>query len=405
MSDQHSYWWVIKFLIGRTLVVEAVLSPIYLFNPPRLDLLLLYASLLTCGLLLWAKFKQPRRMHLAGTGCLVLSLILPLVAILGCIAGVIAVLGLSGSWIGEHAWALFTLVLISGPLIYHWMIIEECYYQVYRSPKVERDLGFKHDTNTLEGNWPTGRKYLYLAHIQPGGLMDQAGFRPRDIVVDHSSFTAFWVRLEEARGGPPVSLNVVSWSDAGPVSKRPMRQLSMSVPRKNYSAALEKELGFRCQVKYFKENDEWTGVVIVTGLKPGGIMASAGFRDRDILRHIGPVPHFFEMLEQARGRAPVTLEVVPWIDPSDLVNRPVRELTLEVPKATAQKVRKHSWPELELQKDLGFTQGWERLCHRGKWHGWPTITSLLPDGILARAGFRNKDILLNDRAGFSCTIS
>jgi hypothetical protein len=93
-------------------------------------------------------------------------------------------------------------------------------------------LGFSSDTNTLEGTWPTGDRYLFFKHIDPGSLMDQAGFQPRDIVVDPRGFTEFWYQLEQARGGGPFAVTVVSWADAAPVSERPRRQVMVSVPSK-----------------------------------------------------------------------------------------------------------------------------------------------------------------------------
>jgi hypothetical protein len=38
------------------------------------------------------------------------------------------------------------------------------------------------------------------------------------------------------------------------------------------------------------------------------------------------------------------------------------------------------------------------LPHCGDWHGWPIVEDLQPDGLLARAGFQSKDVLLE---GFS----
>jgi hypothetical protein len=92
---------------------------------------------------------------------------------------------------------------------------------------------------------------------------------------------------------------------------------------------------------------------------------------------------------------------VPWLDPTDIAERQVRELALAVPPAADERTV-HRWAafrsEEDLQRDLGFRQGWERLPHQGEWHGWPIVKDLLPDGLLARAGFQPKDILLE---GFS----
>jgi hypothetical protein len=161
-------------------------------------------------------------------------------------------------------------------------------------------------------------------------------------------------------------------------------------------------LGFRCQVEYFKERGNWNGVVTVAKLQPGGFMERAGFQERDILLNVGGVPDLFARLDQARRSAPVTMEVVPWLDPTDLADRPVRELILEVPGAADGRVRGR-WSSSflipkDLERDLGFKEGWECLPHKGEWHGWPMVDELQPEGRLARAGFCNKDILME---GFS----
>src|SRR6202011_5336112 len=101
------------------------------------------------------------------------------------------------------------------------------------------------------------------------------------------------------------------------------------------------------------------GMIIVTKLQRGGSMERAGFQDRDTLLNVGGVPNLFERLEQARGRAPVTLEVVPWLDPSDIADRPVREFILEIPPTTNGRMGDR-WSafrfEEDLQRDLGFKQ-------------------------------------------------
>jgi hypothetical protein len=400
MYAQPAYKWIAKGLITRLLLVQAVLIIVLGLDLTRPVLLLLYAGLLVAAFLVWLAFARPCKMRLGGTGCLMVTVVLLISAALKCTSWLHQLVRLPSAGLAEHASALFTLVILLGPITHHWRILEECYYQVYLASRLKRDLGFESTTNTL---WPDGIKYLFFTDIQTGGPMDQAGFLPYDIVVDQCTFTEFWRRLEEARGGAPVPIAVASWADSGPVSKRPTRQLCVRVPRKNYSAALEEELGFRCALAFVKESGNWNGVVLVKSLSPGGLMERAGFRERDIFLDVGGVPHLFERLEQARGLAPVTLEVVPWLDPSDLAERPVRELLLEVPPSAKRRSRnpwaaEHMEMEKDLQRELGFKAGWERLPHQGRWHGWPTVEDLQPDGILARAGFREKDILLE---GFS----
>jgi hypothetical protein len=403
MHAEWTYKRVFKILIVRLFVVQGFL--LALFGPfldlTRPDLLLFYTGLLVGAFLFWLAWAKPRKTRLGGAGCLLVTVFLLISGVLGCASWLGRLAGIPSAQLAEHASALFTLFVLLGPITYHWEILEQCYYQVHLAPQIQRDLGFESDTNTLEGTWPTGRRFLFFTRIQPDGAMDQAGLRPYDIVVDGCTFTEFWQRLEESRGGPPATITVASWSDTGPVSERPTRQISVRLPRRNYSVALERELGFRCEVKYVKESGNWNGVVVVMNLHRGGLMARAGFQDRDILLNVGGVPAFFERLEQARGLAPVTLEVVPWLDPPDIADRPVREFFVEIPPATDGSLgdRRGAFRyEQALQRELGFKAGWECLPHRGEWHGWPTVEDLQPQGVLARAGFQNKDILLE---GFS----
>jgi hypothetical protein len=393
MSAVPTYGWFVRFLLVRLIVVLVLLVAVFGLDLTRPSLLLFYSGLLAANYLCWFCIAKPRPTRLGEAGCPMVTVMLLLSCVLGGASWWAKFHELPSTQLAEHAAALFTLVILLGPLTHHWRITEECYYQAHLGPVIERDLGFESTTNTLNG----GRKYLLLVHIQQGGVMDRAGFRPYDIVVSRGSFTDFWRRLEESRGGPAVSITVASYSDPGVVWERPTRQLAVAVPRKGYAADLERELGFRCAVNYFKEKGAMIGVVVVEALVPGGAMERAGFQERDILLNVGGVPHLFEKLEQARGNGPVTLEVVPWIDPTDIAERPVRELTLAVPPASNDgKVDRWSPFRVEeaLQRDLGFKEGWERLPHQGKWHGWPVVEDLQPDGVMARAGFQPKDILL-----------
>ena len=397
MRERSTYWTCVKFCAVRLLVLEALLLVWIYFVAIPVSWLLLDGGLLVAVFLVWLAIARPRATRFGGTGCLGMTFVLLISVTLGAVSFVLYLVGFPSVLLEQHAVALFFLVLVLGLPTHHWRILEECYCQVYLARKIERDLGFESDTNTLEGTFLAGRKYMFLNQVQPGGLMDLAGYRRLDIVLDDGTFTDFWQRLEDSRGGPTISIAVASWSDSGPVSKRPTRQLSVSLPRKHYSADLEKNLGFRCEVKFIKESDIWNGVVVVTGLKHDGLMKKAGFQDRDILLNAGNVPHLFEKFEKARGGAPLTIEVVPWLDPSDIADRPIRELILEVPAVVDGGAANQPCDSLcgaDLERDLGFKQGWEWLPNRGKWHGWPTVEDLHSDGVLARAGFLNKDILL-----------
>jgi hypothetical protein len=159
-------------------------------------------------------------------------------------------------------------------------------------------------------------------------------------------------------------------------------------------------LGFRCQVEYFKERDNWNGAVTVAKLQPGGFMERAGFQERDILLNVGGVPDLFARLDQARGSAPLTMEVVPWLDPTDLADRPLRELVLEVPVAADGGVRGRWASSFRLQKDLerdlGFKEGWECLPHKGEW-----FTCVRRVGVQNNPGKPDQKVLLA-RYGENC---
>jgi hypothetical protein len=232
MRDEPSFAWFGKVLALRLLLCEVIalllVFPCFgLAQPmPLLGLLglliIVYFVCLAC--------RRGRIKLWSDPGCSMLLLVLPMTLLVGAVSTLAHRAGLSPEWLDETAWGLFGVLGLLAPAIYHWNILEQCYYQVPVARRLRRELGFASDTNTLEGTWPTGRKYLYFQHIDPGGLMDQAGFRSKDIVVDPRGFTEFWYQLEQARGREPITITVVSWSDPGPVSQRPRRQVMIRVP-------------------------------------------------------------------------------------------------------------------------------------------------------------------------------
>lgn len=156
---------------------------------------------------------------------------------------------------------LFGLVVILCPVSIAWLCLEADYYQVHLRPMLERDLGFQY-TKCME--------QITIAHVQPGGLFDRAGFQEMDVVIDGDSITGFFRKLEMARGKDPISITVVPWSVSIPIKDRPKRQLTVSVPPRDFDAAMSRELGFRCAVRYLEEGDKWIGVLAVTEIQPGG---------------------------------------------------------------------------------------------------------------------------------------
>jgi hypothetical protein len=121
----------------------------------------------------------------------------------------------------SHAGVLFGLVMVLCPAWVGWMIAEACYYQVYLRPRLECDLGFQYTKS---------REQITLANIRPGGVLDRAGCREKDVVANGDSITGFFRRLENARGGEPITLTVVPWSATQPLAERPSKQLTFPVP-------------------------------------------------------------------------------------------------------------------------------------------------------------------------------
>lgn len=346
-------------------------------------------------------------------GCLLIFALTLLSGLLGLAGYAGHLLELPWEPLSSLAFFLFSLVLLVG-IPCNWLATFEGYYhQAYLARKLYRDLGFVHATNRIPG----GDKELFISHLQPEGVFAQAGFQAGDVVLDKNSFTGFFMKLERARGGPPIAITVarsksaVAYLDPTPLPERPVLELSVRVPPRDIIERLEKELGFRCALDFFKRADLWVGVLVVQDVQQGGVFQQAGFQERDILLDVGGAPHFFETLEQARGQE-IDLAVVPWIDPPDVANRSRRELTLQVPlnnlpsdeADTLRPLlrlsrRRPDWViERELQRDLGFREGWEWLPHNGEWHGTPTVENLQPSGVLAQAGFQERDIILE---GFS----
>jgi hypothetical protein len=232
VRDDASFAWYVKVLTVRCLVFEGI---VLLAVSPWLGFARPMSLVGLLGLLVIIYFgclaRRRGRIKLwSDLGCAIHLVLLVTGLLVGAGSILANHLGLSSEYLVETAWGQFAVLAVLAPAIYHWNVAEQYYYQLPIARRLERDLGFTSETNTLEGSWPTGRKYLFFQLIEPGGLVNQAGVRPHDIVVEPRGFTEFWYRLEQARGGEPVTIAVVSWSDPIPVSRRPRRQLRIRVP-------------------------------------------------------------------------------------------------------------------------------------------------------------------------------
>ncbi len=75
-------------------------------------------------------------------------------------------------------------------------------------------------------------------------------------------------------------------------------------------------------------------VPVVKALEAGSLFHQAGFQEGDVLID-PPAPRaLWRALRKAKGR-PVTITVVPWIDPPSLQDRPRRRLEVRVPARQA----------------------------------------------------------------------
>jgi len=89
------------------------------------------------------------------------------------------------------------------------------------------DLGFKHESPTLQLG---GRieEVFTLERIRPGSVLDRAGVRNGDIVID-MDITEFYRRLQAARGSR-MSFKVVRGGDGPPLAQRYPRSITVHVP-------------------------------------------------------------------------------------------------------------------------------------------------------------------------------
>jgi hypothetical protein len=105
--------------------------------------------------------------------------------------------------------------------------VQVWYYQVHVGRLLDVDLGFslgspyvrcgeiEHEVSTIES-------------VQPGGVLDSAGFQNGDIVVG-MSITGLYRALHRGRGGE-VTVPVVDGGDGPALSERRVRQIRFRVP-------------------------------------------------------------------------------------------------------------------------------------------------------------------------------
>jgi hypothetical protein len=196
--------------------------------------------------------------------------------------------------------------------------------------ELSRALGFQCEVYYPRGgDKRTG--VLTIKQIRAGGVFDQAGFREGDIVVDGGGVTDFFARLENARGGEPITITVVPWKDAPPVRDRPAREIVIPPVHAAKGSDLEQDFGFKAQWRCIETWDGHDVVMTLEDIQPSGVFHQAGFHNQDIVL-LDRREELYRLLKKARRGEPVAVRVVPWIDPPRLQDRPRRQLSLCVPR-------------------------------------------------------------------------
>jgi hypothetical protein len=229
LRPSFRYWAI--FMSVRFALIQGVV--LLLFDLDFSDSSLLVGSLAVVLALYFARLRKSTSRLSSSPGCTIVLLMPLSVALLSGLSVLTSSLASVSDWLWQESSVLFTLFLALAPGVYHWCILEHFYYQTDIQQRLECDLGFESGTNTMQGQWPGGEKYLYFKSLRPGGLMEQAGIGPDDIVVDLGGLGEFWARLEAARGGEAIPLTVASGSDPGLESKRPTRKVMVRIPTRN----------------------------------------------------------------------------------------------------------------------------------------------------------------------------
>jgi hypothetical protein len=238
-KELSNYWWLkevtLQFLVFESI---AVLLVVFCLGLPHPLVMLGSLVLLILSYFTWSIRRRGSTSLPSDPGCVILFLMLLATFLVGIVASLALPASFPTEGLTETIWGLFGFLCLLAPAVMSWNLLEQGYYQIPVKKKLQSELGFKTTTNTLEGAWPIGAKYLYFTHLEPSGLMEQAGFQLRDIVVEPRGFTEFWYRLEHARGRELIAITVVLWDHPEPVSKRLRREVFIRVPPKGGSLPL-----------------------------------------------------------------------------------------------------------------------------------------------------------------------
>lgn len=124
--------------------------------------------------------------------------------------------------------ALLAALTVGGYIA--WVTLE-CRYQVRHGPTLDRNLGFTYATPyfLIDGRL----QEVMTLYPKVGGPMHRGGVTDDDIVVGEGSVVcSFYRKLESARG-KQMRFSVVAGGDGPPLNKRPIRSITVDVPRPN----------------------------------------------------------------------------------------------------------------------------------------------------------------------------
>jgi hypothetical protein len=103
------------------------------------------------------------------------------------------------------------------------------YWQGTIGASLEQELGFQHGSPYI---WEDGssqpREVLTVESVVPNGIFDQAGFQRGNVIQGVSTNELF--RLLHRGRGQQVTFRVVDGGNGPPLSKRPERLITVSVP-------------------------------------------------------------------------------------------------------------------------------------------------------------------------------
>ena len=109
-----------------------------------------------------------------------------------------------------------------------WTVSQALLYQSEYGPELNSELGFIHGSPYVYA----GGKTVEVFTIYPikGGFLDKVGFREGDIITSES-ITGFYKLLYHSRG-KSISVRMVNGGDGPPISKREIKSLTFTVPKK-----------------------------------------------------------------------------------------------------------------------------------------------------------------------------